>query len=275
MRRRLPVPALLWPHAEVFESRHPRRPVTRRKVGHVGTIQAVGIFIAAGTLAGSAGWWSYASPLLWRWVEVARQRTPGGYGPSISRVPARTVRISARRGAWAGFSGTVGAIISAALLFGRREPFWMVPFFAVWASGLAVLALVDRETLFLPSKLLRLNMVVAGAALVVQAIATRDWSHLGRSGICAVVAFAGFGAWAFLRPGGLGLGDARFAVLVALGAGAIWPSGCLVALTCAPLAAAVVATFRRRANRTDQRTPVALGPFLALAGIVAVVTRAV
>jgi leader peptidase (prepilin peptidase) / N-methyltransferase len=142
-----------------------------------------------------------------------------------------------------------------------------VPYFVGWACGLCLLAIVDRETLFLPSKLVRLCASVTGSLLLAAALATSEWDYLEKSVVCALIASAGYGAWAFLRPNNLGLGDARMAGLVAFGVGTVSPGGCVVALACAPVAAAGLSRFRR--------APVALGPFLALAGIAVVVASAV
>ncbi len=123
----------------------------------------------------------------------------------------------------------------------------------VWATGLALLALIDQETLVLPTKLVRICVLVLSCLVVEAAVTTGYWGYLGRSAPCALVALAGYSAWAFLRPNSLGLGDARMACLVAFGAGIVSPAGCIVALTSAPAAAAGVSAFRR--------SPAALGPF--------------
>jgi hypothetical protein len=226
----------------------------------VGTIQAVGICVATGISAGVVGWWSRTSPVVQRWVEEARKCSPRAEGQAVPI-------ISLASGAWPVVSGAAGASVAATLLLSRAKPLWMVPFLVVWATGLALLSLIDQETLVLPSKLVRVCALVLGCLVVEEAMTTGDWGYFGRSILCALVALAGYSAWAFLRPNSLGLGDARMACLVALGAGVVSPGGCLVALTSAPAAAAAVSAFRR--------SPAALGPFLALAGISVVVASAI
>jgi leader peptidase (prepilin peptidase) / N-methyltransferase len=226
----------------------------------VGTIQAVGISVAAGISAGVVGWWSYTNPVLQRWVEEANKCPPSADGHA-----AQTLSLS--RSAWPAGSSAAAAFVALTLLLGRTTSLWLVPFLVVWASGLALLALIDQETLVLPTKLIRICALVVGSLLVEAASVTRDWAYLGRGVLCALLALAGYGAWAFWRPNSLGLGDARMACLVAFGAGSVSPAACMVALTCAPLAAATVSVFRR--------SPAALGPFLALAGLTVVAASAI
>ena len=253
---------------EVFETRHSRRPVLGREVGHVGTIEAIVISVAAGIWAGVIGWWFRASTLARRWVEDARKSTPAVYGHPPPGTPILKVK-------WPMFTSSAAASVTAALLFGRAAPTLMVTYLVVWACGVVLLALIDRETLLLPRELLHVCAYVTGGVLIADAAATRDWGYLGRSGLSALVACLIFGVWAFAQPNSLGLGDARMAGLVALGAGSLSPAGCAVALACAPLVAASISVWRWKYKRVQRSTPVALGPILAVAGLVAVVGSAI
>jgi leader peptidase (prepilin peptidase) / N-methyltransferase len=235
----------------------------------VGTVEGVGICVATGIGAGVIGWWFRASGLARRWAEDART-----LAPHFNSRPAPASLVSPVA-IWPAFTSVAAAAAAAASLFGRMGPLWTVPFLGVWACGLAMLALVDRETLLLPHKLVHLcGSAIVGLLLASSAV-TGDWGYIERGLLCAVVAAAAFGAWALLRPRSLGLGDARMACLVAVGAGALSPAGCLVALTCAPFLAACTSALRRRRERVARTKPIALGPFLALAGVVAVLARAV
>ena len=151
----------------------------------------------------------------------------------------------------------------------------MTPFLVAWASGLVAMALIDEETLVLPNKLMYPYALVACYSLATEATANNKWRSLERGSICAVVALVLFGLWAFVQPNSLGLGDARLAFLVALGVGTVSATGCAVALTSAPAMAAGISIFRWRYRRTDRSTPVALGPYLAIAGIAVVVASAI
>jgi leader peptidase (prepilin peptidase) / N-methyltransferase len=234
----------------------------------VGTIEVVVIAIAAGISAGVIGWWFRASTLARRWVEDARTSTPAVY----RQVPAATPILKA---AWPIFTSSAAASVTAAFLFSRAAPTLMVTYLVVWACGVVLLALIDRETLLLPRVLVHACAYITGGVLIADVAATGDWGYLGRSSLSALVTCVIFGAWAFARPKSLGLGDARMAGLVALGAGSLSPANCVAALACAPLFAASISTLRWKYKRIDRSTPVALGPFLALAGIAAVVGRAI
>jgi leader peptidase (prepilin peptidase) / N-methyltransferase len=234
----------------------------------VGTMQAVGICVATGVGAGVVGWWSRAGGLTRRWVEDAR--------PLSGHVDSRTepaYRISPLV-VWPAFTSAAAAGVAAASLFGRLGPLWIIPFLGVWACGLTLLALVDRETLLIPRKLVHLCYWAAAGVLVANSAAAGEWNDIKRSLVCVLAAWLAFGAWALFRPNNLGLGDVRMACLVALGAGALWPAGCVVALTSAPFLAACVSSLRSRVTMEGRSKPIALGPFLAVAGIVAVVARA-
>jgi hypothetical protein len=126
----------------------------------------------------------------------------------------------------------------------------------------------------LPSKLIYLCAFAAGSLLLAEGVATSKWHYLCNGLLCAITALLAFGVWTLLQPRTLALGDARLASLVALGAGALSPVACVVALACAPAVAAGLSIFLRKYKRTDRSTPMALGPFLALAGIVVVVAGA-
>lgn len=234
----------------------------------MGTMEAVGISLAAGIWAGVVGWWFRASTLPRRWVEDARMSTHLAGTPAASTIPCS-------RTAWPATTSAAAATVVAAFTLERKGSLWVVPFLVVWASGLALLSLLDEETLLLPSKLIHLCAVVDVCLLVANGVATGNWSYLGKGLLCGVAAFAAFGLWALLQPNGLGLGDVRLALLVALGAGTVSPVGCIVTLACAPAVAAGVSTLPRKYGTIARSTPIALGPFLALAGITAVVASAI
>jgi leader peptidase (prepilin peptidase) / N-methyltransferase len=231
-------------------------------------MQGVGICVATGIGAGLVAWCFRASDLAPRWVEDAHAVAPEVNGRSGPAPRVRPVM-------WPAFTSAAAAAAVAALFFGRLGPLWMVPFLGVWACGLALLALVDRETLFIPRQLVHVCACTAIGLLVANSAAAGDWDYVTRSFLCALAAVAAFGAWALLRPASLGLGDARMAGLVALGTGAVSPAACIVALTCAPFLAACISSRRLRRRSGEGNKTIALGPFLALAGIVAVVARAV
>jgi leader peptidase (prepilin peptidase) / N-methyltransferase len=235
----------------------------------VGTMEAVAISVVAGIWAGVVGWWFRASTVVRDCIEDARRCAPVDDASAASSVTPR------RRTPWPAITGATGATVAAAIVLGARGPLWLTPFLVAWASGLVALALIDQETLVLPSKLIYPYALVVCYLLATGATANHKWSSLERGSICAVAALVLFGLWAFVQPNSLGLGDARLAFLVALGVGTVSAAGCAVALTSAPAMAAGVSIFRWRFRRTDRSTPVALGPYLAIAGLAVVVASAI
>jgi leader peptidase (prepilin peptidase) / N-methyltransferase len=234
----------------------------------VGTMEAVGISFAAGTWAGVVGWRFRAGSLPRRWVEEAGVTWP------LAGTPATSSALCEPR-VWPAITAAAAASVAAALTLGRKGSLWLLPFLVIWANGLALLALIDQETLLLPSKVIHTCVLVVVCLLLVDGVATGNSRYLGQGLACGLAALTVFGLWALWRPNRLGFGDARFAALVAVGAGALSPAGCVAALACAPAAAAAISTLRRHYRGSPPKTPIALGPFLALAGITAVVASAI
>jgi len=241
----------------------------------VGTIEAIGIALVVGAGAGALGLWFRGSAIAGRWVAAAPCALP-----VAERTPPPALRLAPA--AWPSATGAGAAVVTLALLVGRHEHFaagfalsWATAGLVVWACGLSLLALVDQETLMLPSKLVRSCAFATTGLLLVSAV-TGSWRYVGRGAACALAGYVVFGTWAVLRPQSLGFGDVRMASLVALGAGALSAQACLVALVTAPVLAASVPIFGRKLYKTRPTGhPVALGPFLAAGGIAAVVFSAI
>jgi leader peptidase (prepilin peptidase)/N-methyltransferase len=139
----------------------------------------------------------------------------------------------------------------------------------VWASGVAGLALVDGWQKTVPSTTLRALAGATAFLLVAAAVGTGHWRPAVDGALCAFLAVTAFSVWVLVAPRSLGLGDVRMAGLVGLGAGAVAPLACLTLMACAPAVAALWERRRRRPVPAGAR--VALGPFLAVGGIAAVV----
>jgi leader peptidase (prepilin peptidase)/N-methyltransferase len=144
---------------------------------------------------------------------------------------------------------------------------------AVWAGATAVLALIDHESLVVPTEIARGAILATLGLLVMGGIAAADWRHLWQSAFCTCLGAACFGAWAAVNPRGLGFGDVRMAMLVAAGAGAISVPGTVTALACSPLVAGLVGRYRAAPGHDDARE-VALGPYLAVGGLTVVMAHA-
>jgi leader peptidase (prepilin peptidase) / N-methyltransferase len=214
----------------------------------------------------AVGSWACASPKVRRWAVSANATGHDSYetkgGTRLSRL------------AWLVVTGAAAAVVagaSASADHARAQPLAVLGLVA-WACSLAILGLIDAEHFVLPTPILRLATTVTAVALVAAARVSGDWRPVLSAATTAAVAGSAYGAWALAKPEGLGFGDVRMAFLVAIGVGACSIAGALVALSCAPLAAGLVARCPGR------RSPVSgtpLGPFLALAGVVGVVASAI
>jgi hypothetical protein len=165
---------------------------------------------------------------------------------------------------------------------------WLIP----WAVMASLLALVDFAKGVIPTPAARSATVITVVLLVAACRQTGHWGQIWRGGACAAVAWAVFAAWAVISPRSLGFGDARMVCLVALGAGAVSPAGTFVAVSCSLMAGASWGKMRPRmvggrllakhswragslaAEEVGEQKAVALGPLLALSGIVVAVTNA-
>jgi hypothetical protein len=261
--------------------------------------------------AGAAGWCLPGSSLMSKAVTNAKAACSPRIETAANRRaagPEGPVAPSSReaRRLWAlvmaGSAGVVAGALIGRRVTGRASPHPAVTTFAwlvAWAALTALLGLVDWEDRVVPTRLVRLaaltSVGMCGAACAQKA----DWAPLFWAAICGATAWVVFGAWAAAWPAKLGFGDARMASLVAFGAGAASPGGALVALACAPLAAAVAGRAwvakrkqvaaaevwpcwlsaatslggvdkRRDGEVSGGQSAAPLAPFLALAGIIVV-----
>ena len=231
-------------------------------------MHAIGITIAVGVGAGALGWWFRASSLAARWAS-----------PADGAAPFRNETLPAA--IWPLSTGVSASAVLCALLPSHHGRFtgdafapWAAASIVVWACGLALLALVDGESLVLPSKLLHTSALATVTLVLAGCATTGEWRYLWQGALCAAIAGLVFACWSLLRPRGLGFGDVRMAVLVAFGAGMCSPAGGFVALACAPLLAGAISNFVGRSGKTAMPRPVALGAFLAVGGIAVVVASA-
>jgi leader peptidase (prepilin peptidase) / N-methyltransferase len=150
------------------------------------------------------------------------------------------------------------------------EGAWLVP----WATMVGALALVDARERVVPTPAVRLATASVLALLAAACAVRHDWAVLARGAGCATAVWVFLATWALLAPKALGFGDVRMAFLVGLGAGAVSAAGALAGLACAPLGAGLWGKLPMRRSGGRYEEGVALGPFLALAGIAVAVAGA-
>jgi leader peptidase (prepilin peptidase)/N-methyltransferase len=146
--------------------------------------------------------------------------------------------------------------------------------FAAWAAGVAVLGVLDRSKLLLPTRLVHLTALAGGTLLAAGSALADDWHYLWRGIGCALAATTALGPYALLRPEKLGFGDVRMAALVSAGVGALSPPACFVAISTACFVAALFRRVLIVTGRAARDTAAPLGFFLAISGIAAVVASA-
>ena len=162
------------------------------------------------------------------------------------------------RPARAGVTAVVATSAGVAVLAANGASGWSLVE-AATAAVLVWLAAIDLETRLLP------NRIVLPAALVVTAasalLGPRAFvEHL----LCALAAGVFLGAAATIRPGDLGMGDAKLALLL----GALLGTEVLTALVIGfCLFAAVGLTLLVRDGRPALKRTLPLGPFLALGAL--------
>ena len=134
----------------------------------------------------------------------------------------------------------------------------------LFVGVLAVVSVVDLRRRVIP------NRIVLPATVVV--LAARTALH---PSVVWIVAGAGAAAFllaaAIVRPGGMGMGDVKLALLLGVAVGRWVPIALVVAVAAAAVPSAVL--LLRHGSRGRAMT-IPFGPFLALGGVVALVARA-
>jgi leader peptidase (prepilin peptidase)/N-methyltransferase len=141
---------------------------------------------------------------------------------------------------------------------------WEVAAYAWWMAFAVVLAAVDVAVHRLPD---RLTLGAAGGFLLLTvpaALAGRPDAWL-RAALAAVVVAGALTLLVFLRPGGLGFGDAKLGLAVGAAAGWIGWDAVLVAIFAASLGAALFGIALLVTRRATWASHIPFGPFL-LAG---------
>ena len=128
-----------------------------------------------------------------------------------------------------------------------------------FVAVLAVVSVVDVKRRIVP------NRIVLPAAAVVLAARTIVWVVAGAGAAAFLLAAA------LARPGGMGMGDVKLALLLGVAVGRTVPLALIVALVAAVVPSVVLLLRHGRAGRT---MGIPFAPFLALGGVVALVAGA-
>lgn len=145
----------------------------------------------------------------------------------------------------------------------RLPTLWALPAYAVLATGLVALSVVDLEHKRLPTAIVYGTAAVGAPLLVIASVVSHRYGSLVTAAIGAGACFVVFlGIW-FAVPRGMGFGDVRLAALCGgwlgwLGA-AVIPVGVLAGFLLAGVPAIVMLATRK----VTRKTQLAFGPFLA------------
>jgi leader peptidase (prepilin peptidase) / N-methyltransferase len=177
--------------------------------------------------------------------------TPTAAAESLAaRAPVRPARVSA--------AAAASVAVAAAVLL-RLPPSAWTAVAAIGAGVLVWVAAIDLESRLLPDRI-----VLPTAALLVLAGAAVDPDHAVARLLAAVCAFAALFIAVVIRPGGLGMGDAKLALLL----GTLLGSGILAALALGFFAAGLVGlALLGSRGREALKLQLPLGPFFAGAAI--------
>jgi leader peptidase (prepilin peptidase)/N-methyltransferase len=132
---------------------------------------------------------------------------------------------------------------------------------AYFCCVLVVLSAIDLERRVLPNRI-----VVPSTILVLAARIALEPGRAWEWVIAGAAAFAFFYLIAFLYPGGLGLGDVKFAALLGVGLGVAVVPAFVIGMT---LAAVYSIGLLLRDGRKAAKTTIAYGPFLASGALIA------
>lgn len=142
--------------------------------------------------------------------------------------------------------------------------------YGAWTAGLLVLALVDARTRVIPTTVVHTTGALTSSALITSNFIAHQFPQLLAGVMCALFTFFTTATWALLLPRTLGFGDVRLSTMVAFGAGILDAALCLAVISAAFLAAGALSNIRRKTGKAPRAIP--LAPFLALVGLVCMVT---
>jgi leader peptidase (prepilin peptidase)/N-methyltransferase len=141
-----------------------------------------------------------------------------------------------------------------------------------WAALVAItLALVDVAVHRLPDRLILAALSGTALIFVIAAVASGDYHRLGIAALCALGCGALYFVIVFLSPRGMGLGDAKLAVLVGLSSGWFGVRATVLAVFAGVIYAGLVAIALLALRRVSRSDRLAYGPFMLLGALTAIV----
>lgn len=149
-----------------------------------------------------------------------------------------------------------------------------LPAYLALALACVALVVVDLDSKLLPNRITYPALGLVAVLLLAASLAEHDPGRMARALAAAAVAAGLLLALAVISPGGMGLGDVKFALVLGLALGWLGWEAVLAGLLGAFLLGGVAALVALLALRADRRTQLPFGPWLALGAILAVLAAA-
>jgi leader peptidase (prepilin peptidase)/N-methyltransferase len=149
-----------------------------------------------------------------------------------------------------------------------------VPAYLALAFACVALVAVDLDSKLLPNRITYPALALVAALLLAASLAEHDLGRMTRALAAAAVAAAVLLALALISPGGMGLGDVKFALVLGLALGWLGWEALAAGLIGAFLLGGLAALVALLVLRADRRTQIPFGPWLALGAILAVLAAA-
>jgi len=161
-----------------------------------------------------------------------------------------------------------GAVTLAVLAW--RSPDLGVFAAALWAAGYGmVLSFVDATVHRLPDRLTMPALAGAASILWADAIATRGYARLVTAGLGAVLLAGFYLAQMMIKPGAVGLGDAKLALVTGLTLGWFGWTAVFTGVVATVLIGAGTAVILLAARRIRLHQAIAYGPAMLLGTLLA------
>lgn len=149
-----------------------------------------------------------------------------------------------------------------------------VPAYLALAFACVALVAVDLDSKLLPNRITYPALALVAALLLAASLAEHDLGRMARALAAAAVAAALLLALALISPGGMGLGDVKFALVLGLALGWLGWEAVAAGLIGAFLLGGLAALAALLVLRADRKTQIPFGPWLALGAILAVLAAA-
>lgn len=151
---------------------------------------------------------------------------------------------------------------------------WAVPPYWVLATALVALSLIDLEHMRIPTRVLKVTLLVGVPLLVLASGAGHDWGALVHAAVTGAVGFCAFLVVFIAVPKGFGFGDVRLAGVCGIFLGWLGFRIALVGFVAAMLAGGLTAILLLVSGRAGAKAKIAFGPFLAFGTLVAILAGA-